>query len=136
MKRPIQHKLLKNGRHFKMLYLICLQYAMDVEPWFRSNLDGTFIFRENNPDIRKKIYSNFANIIPTFEKFSQLMDEICGDYTALFVLNGAGNESKEWHERVFWFKAPLIPDEWQFGSKVVKEFDRERFDKNKKQDIW
>lgn len=137
MNRQIQHKLMKNGRHFKILYMLCLQYSMDVPPFWRSNCDVSFIFREGNPDIRKKTWTNFANVIPSLKIFNELMDTICGDYTALVVLNGgSGNESKEWWERVFWFKAPIIPDDWKFGSPIAWQFSKERFDKSKGVELW
>ncbi len=37
----------KNGRHWKLLYILSLQHATDIPPAIRTNVDGVFIFREN-----------------------------------------------------------------------------------------
>ena len=41
--KPLQQALYKKGRHWKMLYILSLQYAMDVKPVIRTNVDGIFI---------------------------------------------------------------------------------------------
>jgi GTPase SAR1 family protein len=107
-----QTGLFKNGRHWKMLYLVSLQYALDVKPHIRSNIDGAFIFRESNIAIRKRLYENYAGIIPSFGLFEQIMDSITGDYTALYINNTT--TSNDWTECVFYYKAPLIQD-FKFG---------------------
>ena len=44
--KPLFHGLYKNGRHWKMWFILSLQYCMDVKPVIRTNIDGTFILRE------------------------------------------------------------------------------------------
>ena len=44
--KPLFQGLYKNGRHWKMWYILSLQYCMDVKPVIRTNIDGTFILRE------------------------------------------------------------------------------------------
>ena len=38
--------MFKRGRHWKMWYILSLQYSMDVKPVIRTNVDGVFILRE------------------------------------------------------------------------------------------
>ena len=104
--------LFKNGRHWKMLYIVSLQYALDVKPHIRSNIDGVFIFRESNVAIRKRLYENYAGIIPSFSLFEKIMDTITGDYTALYVQNSIN--TNDWKECVFYYKAPVVGD-FKFG---------------------
>ncbi|ABF82118.1 hypothetical protein MIV088R [Invertebrate iridescent virus 3] len=111
-----QPALFKNGRHWKMLYLVALQYALDVKPGIRSNIDGVFIFRESNVAIRKRLYDNYAGIIPTFQLFEKIMDEITKDYTALYIHNVT--TSNDWRDCVFYYKAPFENqhvDQFKFG---------------------
>ena len=110
--KPPQPGLFKNGRHWKMLYIVSLQYALDVKPHIRSNIDGVFIFRESNVAIRKRLYENYAGIIPSFSLFEKIMDAITGDYTALYVQNSIN--TNDWKECVFYYKAPVV-DDFKFG---------------------
>ena len=40
--------LFMNGRHFKMFFIITMQYALGIPPNLRTNIDYVFILRENN----------------------------------------------------------------------------------------
>ena len=117
--KPPQPGLFKNGRHWKMLYIVSLQYALDVKPHIRSNIDGVFIFRESNVAIRKRLYENYAGIIPSFNLFEQIMDTITGDYTALYIQNATN--TNDWKECVFYYKAPLI-DNFKFGCQEYRGY--------------
>ncbi len=61
-----QQSLFKNGRHWKLLYILSLQHATDIPPAIRTNVDGVFIFRETNENNLKNIYLNYAGVIPKF----------------------------------------------------------------------
>ena len=39
--------LFMNGRHYKMLFLITMQFPLGIPPILRSNVDFVFILREN-----------------------------------------------------------------------------------------
>jgi GTPase SAR1 family protein len=45
---PMFLGLYKNGRHWKMFFILSLQYSLDIKPAIRTNIDGTFILRETN----------------------------------------------------------------------------------------
>lgn len=114
-----QPGLFKNGRHWKMLYIVSLQYALDVKPHIRSNIDGVFIFRESNTAYRKRLYENYAGIIPSFNLFEKIMDTITGDYTALYIHNTA--HTNDWKECVFYYKAPII-ENFKFGCQEYRGY--------------
>jgi hypothetical protein len=107
-----QMAMFKNGRHWNMLYILALQYCMDVKPCIRTNIDGIFIFREPNITNRKKIWDNYASIIPTIQLFNAIMDYITEDYTALYIDNTC--QSNNWQDAVLWYKSNLR-GEWKFG---------------------
>ena len=44
-----------NGRHYKILFLLTMQYALGIPPNLRTNIDYVFILRENYVSNRKKI---------------------------------------------------------------------------------
>lgn len=128
--KPLQHKLYKYGRHWCMMYILSLQYAMDVKPAIRTNVDGVFILREPLLNNREGLYRNYASIIPTFELFCELMDKLTEDHHAMFILNAVS--SNRWQDCVFYWKAPLnsIPSNWKFGSREYWDFHYNRYNEN------
>jgi GTPase SAR1 family protein len=125
-KKPLQQDMFKNGRHYKMLYILSLQYVLDIPPAIRTNVDGVFIFRETNIETLKKIYTNFAGIIPTFEKFKELMIKYTENYSALYINNSI--QSNKWQDCVFWFRATPAPEDFKFGSREMWFFNNTRYD--------
>lgn len=123
--KPIFQGLYKNGRHWKMLFVLSLQYCMDVKPVIRTNIDGVFILRETNLRNRKSLYENYAGIIPTFEIFCEIMDQITNDYTALYIHNATTSNKLE--DIIFYYKAKPLPHDFKFGSKDFWKFHNHRF---------
>ena len=123
--KPLQGALYKKGRHWKMTYILSLQYAMDIKPQIRTNIDGVFILREPIESNREKLYHNFASIIPSYNLFCQLMDQITEDYHALYIHNAT--HSNNWKDCVFYWKAPITPKNWKFGCPEYWEFHESRY---------
>jgi len=114
-KKPFQQGMYKRGRHWLMWYILSLQYGMDVPPVIRTNVDGVFILREPNLRNRRVMWENYGGIIPDFNLFCQILDQITDDYTALYIHNAT--RSNDWKECVFWYKAPKsLPKDSNFGS--------------------
>lgn len=113
-KKPLQQGIFKRGRHWKMWYILSLQYCMDVLPVIRTNVDGVFILREPNLKNRRSLYENYAGIIPDFNLFCKILDNITDDYTALYIHNAT--KTNNWQDCVFWYKATPIPKDFKFGS--------------------
>ena len=127
--KPLFQGLYKNGRHWKMMFILSLQYCMDVKPVIRTNIDGTFILREPNMKNRRALWENYAGIIPDFAMFCEVMDKITDDYTALYIHNSTQSNSIE--DCVFYYKAdPNISKDFKFGSEEFWNFHMDRFDDN------
>ncbi len=45
--------LFMNGRHYKTMFVITMQYALGITPNLRTNIDYVFILRENLVNNRK-----------------------------------------------------------------------------------
>ncbi len=120
----------KNGRHWSMLFIMSLQYCMDVRPVIRNNIDGVFILREPGLKSRKTLYENYASIVPTFKLFCALMDDITNDYTALYINNRL--QSNRWEDCVFWYKASPVPKGWKFGAPEFWQFNEQRYNEDYK----
>lgn len=123
----VQQEIYKHGRHLSMWSILGMQHAMDLPSSIRTSIDGVFIFREPLFSARKSIWENYASVIPK-EYFHILMDRLTDDHTAIFILNST--TVNDWHDCVFWYKAPLVPPGWKFGCKDYKEYHNERYDEN------
>lgn len=123
--KPLQNALYKKGRHWKQMYILSLQYAMDVKPQIRTNIDGIFILREPIESNREKLYRNYASIIPSYELFCDIMDQLTEDYHALYIHNAT--RSNKWQECVFYWKAKLPPKGWKLGCPEYWDFHNQRY---------
>lgn len=104
-----------NGRHRKLMYLLPMQYPLGVPPDLRTNVDFTFILRENNFGNRKRIYENYASIFPTFEVFCTVMDQVTEGFGCLVIDNTSRSNKLE--ENVFWYEAEEH-EHYTLGSKI------------------
>ena len=120
-----QRGLFKLGRNWQMMYILSLQYAMDVKPEIRTNIDGVFILREPLLKNRKSIYENYASIIPTFEIFCDLLNQLTDDFGAIFILNST--TTNDWTKCVYYWKSVPVPDDWQLGCFTFHDHHRQRY---------
>lgn len=125
--KPLFQGLYKNGRHWKMWFILSLQYCMDIKPVIRTNVDGVFILRETNLRNRKSLWENYAGIVPDFSMFCSIMDQITDNYTALYIHNATTSNSLE--DCLFWYKAKPTPPDFRFGAKDLWKFHYNRYDK-------
>jgi len=56
--------LFMNGRHWKIMLVITMQYPLGIPPNLRTNIDYVFILREPYIGNRKRIYENYAGMFP------------------------------------------------------------------------
>jgi hypothetical protein len=117
--------LFMNGRHFKILFMITMQYALGIPPNLRTNIDYIFILRENYMSNRKRLYEHYAGMFPNFEMFCQVMDQCTENYECLVIHNNA--KSNKLTDQVFWYKAEPR-DNVRLGSQQFWDFDRESRD--------
>ena len=113
--------LFMNGRHYKILFVLSMQYALGIPPNLRTNIDYTFILRENIVANRKRLYESYAGIFPSFEIFCSVLDQTTNNYECLVIRNNAPSNKLE--DQVFWYKADMHSD-FKIGSKVIWDYSR------------
>jgi len=111
-----------NGRHYKLLFIITMQYALGIPPNLRTNIDYVFILREPYLTNRKRIFENYAGMFPTFESFCQVMDQCTENYECLVINNNA--KSNKLTDQIFWYKAEPHSD-FKLGSKEFWELSKD-----------
>tara|TARA_Y100000591_G_C21818449_1_gene692142 strand:+ start:807 stop:1637 length:831 start_codon:yes stop_codon:yes gene_type:complete len=137
-REKLMRLLFMNGRHWKIMLVITMQYPLGVPPNLRTNIDYTFILREPYLTNRKRIYENFAGMFPTFESFCQVMDQCTENYECLVVSNNA--KSNKLDEQIFWYKASPHGDFklgskefWDISQDLGSDDEDESFDPKKQQ---
>jgi len=106
--------LFMNGRHWKIMLIITMQYPLGIPPNLRTNIDYVFILREPYIANRKRIWENYAGMFPTLESFCQVMDQCTENYECLVINNNA--KSNQLQDQIFWYKAEPHGD-FKLGSK-------------------
>jgi len=96
-------QLFMNGRHYNILFLITMQFALGIPPTLRTNVDYIFLLRETIVSNRRRFYEHWAGMFPTFEIFCQVMNQCTEDFNCLVIDNTARSNKLE--DQVFWYKA-------------------------------
>ncbi len=121
-KDKMMRLLFMNGRHWKVMLIITMQYPLGIPPNLRTNIDYVFILREPYIANRKRIYENYAGMFPTFESFCQVMDQCTENYECLVINNNSKSNSLK--EQIFWYKAEPH-GEFKLGSKEFWELSKD-----------
>ena len=127
--------LFMNGRHWKVMLIITMQYPLGIPPTLRTNIDYVFILRENYIANRRRIYENYAGMFPTFESFCQVMDQCTENYECLVINNNS--KSNKLQDQVFWYKADSHNDFklgskefWELSKNIGDDDEEEQYDPN------
>ena len=113
-KDKLMRLLFMNGRHWKVMLIITMQYPLGIPPNLRTNIDYVFILREPYLTNRKRIWENYASMFPTLESFCSVMDQTTENYECLVINNNS--KSNKLHDQIFWYKAENRPD-FKIGAK-------------------
>jgi len=97
--------LFYNGRHIGITFILTMQYLLGIPPSLRSNIDFIFICKETKTTNKKKLYEYYAGLFPTYDMFSQVLDECTKDYGCLVIDNTTSSDKLE--DQAFWYKADI-----------------------------
>ena len=135
-KDKVMRLLFMNGRHWKIMLVITMQYPLGVPPNLRTNIDYVFILREPYISNRKRIYENYAGMFPTFESFCQVMDQCTENYECLVINNNSNSNKLE--DQIFWYKAEPhktfrlgSKEYWELSKDINSDDEDEPYDPNK-----
>jgi hypothetical protein len=95
--------LFMNGRHWKVMLIITMQYPLGVPPALRTNVDYVFILREPYQSNRKRIWENYAGMFPTFDSFEQVIKQTTENFECLVIDNNC--KSNKLGDTIYWYKA-------------------------------
>lgn len=117
-----------NGRHYKLCYIITMQYPLGLGPAFRSNIDYTFILRETSLQNLKRIYDNFCRANLTFDEFRAVLNQCTENFGCLVVNNNSLSSKIE--DQIFWYKAeseehPRYKN-WKMGPEKLWKYNKKK----------
>jgi hypothetical protein len=121
-KDKMMRLLFMNGRHWKIMLIITMQYPLGIPPNLRTNIDYVFILREPYIANRKRIWENYAGMFPTFESFCQVMDQCTENFECLVINNNS--KSNKLQDQIFWYKAANHVN-FRLGSKEFWELSKD-----------
>lgn len=115
-----------NGRHWKIMLMITMQYCMDLPPDLRANIDFVFVMRENIIENLKKIYKCFFGIFPTFQAFQETMIACTEGYDCMVLDNTSRSNRIE--DNIFWYRAK--PDrKFKLGNPQIWKYHKKNYNK-------
>jgi energy-coupling factor transporter ATP-binding protein EcfA2 len=121
MQEPPTPWIFKVGRHYRINYVVVMQYCHDLKPDTRNQVDGVFLFNEQNENTRKALWTCFAASIP-YSVFTKLMT-ICTDNFGIMFINLSSSVSKtDWKEFISKTKAPKTIPPFSFGSVEYQQY--------------
>ncbi len=120
-KDKLMRMLFMNGRHWKVMLIITMQYPLGIGPNLRTNIDYVFILREPYMTNRKRIWENYASMFPTLESFSIVMDQTTQNFECLVINNNS--KSNRIVDQIFWYKAEKRPA-YKLGSQQFWELSK------------
>lgn len=85
LRNPVVKSIFLNGRHWGITLMLTTQYAIDVPPALRGNVDYVFLMRENNLQTCQKLHKNFGGLFPTCAIFNQAMRACTQDFGSLVI---------------------------------------------------
>lgn len=108
--------LFMNGRHWKICFIVSLQYMMGLPPDLRTNIDFVFCLRENISANQKKLYDNFFGCFKKFSHFQETFNACTNNYECLVLDNTS--KSTKIEDCVFYYKADVNLN-YKIGSKQL-----------------
>ena len=126
---PSIQEMLFNGRHYKIMYILTMQFPLGITPELRSNFDYVFLLAEDYISNLKRIYDHYAGMFPSFDSFRQVFSQLTSDYGSMVIVNRGVR--KTLFEKIFYYKAPIFDDEsgidTNMGCKQFQKFHKKNY---------
>lgn len=122
-------EMFMNGRHYKLTFILTMQYSLGITPDLRTNIDYVFLFYDNNISNRRKLFEHYAGIFPSYDLFSQTLDKCTENYGCM-VINNKSRSSKI-EDVVFWYRAKDRTNEkFSVGCSQFNVLHNKNYDEN------
>lgn len=127
--KPIQ-ELLFNGRHYRIMYILTMQFPLGIAPELRCNFDYIFLLADDTISNQKRIYDHYAGMFPTFDSFRQVFNQLTADFGSMVIVNRGVKKSI--FDKVFFYKAPDLSElsDVKIGCRQFRKYHKENYNKD------
>jgi len=125
LKDPNVLSIFNEGRHFKLTFILAMQYSLGIQPELRSNFDFIFLLGEDMTSNIKRLYDHYAGQFPKFDIFNQVFQQVTADYGCMVINNRV--RSMDITKKVFWYRASKTP-EFMVGIPKTIKWNHNNFD--------
>jgi hypothetical protein len=127
--RPIQ-ELLFNGRHYRIMYILTMQFPLGITPELRCNFDYIFLLADDTISNQKRIYDHYAGMFPTFDAFRQVFVQLTADFGSMVIVNRGVKKSL--FDKVFFYKAPDLSTlaDVKIGCKQFRNYHKNNYNES------
>jgi hypothetical protein len=133
--QPIS-ELLFNGRHYEIMYILTMQFALGITPDMRNQFDYVFLLKEDKFTNLKRIYDHYAGMFPTFDSFRQVFAQLTEEHGCMVVTTNEVVDKKKpkvkvpsFLNQIFWYKAEN-EDVGGIGCQQFQDCNRLNYDDN------
>ncbi len=117
-------EILMNGRHYKLTYILTMQYIMGIGPELRSQFDYIFLLKEDSTLVKRKLWDNYASIFKSLAMFERVLTFCTRDHCCMVIDNRKPGDTIQ--DKVFWFKAQ--EHKFRFGSETFWHLHKKYYD--------
>ena len=118
-------KMFFDGRHYKVTYILTMQFPLGISPELRGNFDYIFLLAEDFFSNQKRIYEHYAGMFPNLETFRQVFTQVTNDYGCMVIVNRGSRDT--FLDKVFWYKAPDSMKK-DMGCKQFRKYHSNNYD--------
>ena len=119
-------EIFMNGRHYRLTYMLTMQYSLGISPELRSNFDYIFLLGEDFISNQKRIYEHYAGMFPTFDSFQTVFNKLTDNYGCMVIDNKV--KSKKITDKIFWYKSKDVSNDFKIGCNQFCEFHKDNYD--------
>jgi hypothetical protein len=119
-------ELFYNGRHYNIFTVLTNQWAYDLLPNLRSNIDIIFIGKDVVRQNRERLWKSFGGIFPTFNEFCVTLDTVTENYGWLVIDQTKNSNNLE--DCAFWYRAR--ERKFKMGGSEMWRFHQLKYDKD------
>jgi hypothetical protein len=98
-------EIFMNGRHIAVNFYLTMQFPLGIPPALRCNVDYVFLLKDNIKKNKERLYEHWAGVIPTYQLFEQIFDQVTENYGVMVIDNRSCSNKIE--DCVFWYKADV-----------------------------
>ena len=121
-------EIFMNGRHYRLTYMLTMQYSLGISPELRSNFDYIFLLGEDFISNQKRIYEHYAGMFPTFDSFQMVFNKLTDNFGCMVIDNKV--KSKKITDKIYWYKSKDIPNDFKIGCRQFYEYHDDNYDPN------